>query len=523
MSVPDVTVVLPVYNTMPYLRRCLASLSAQSIGAGRMQVVAVDDGSTDGSGRELRRFARRHPHMATVIHQANSGGPAAPCNRALERARGRYVFFLGADDFLGPEALERLVAAADSYGSDVVLGRMVGVHNRYVHQAAYARTEPDVDLVDSGLAWTLSNTKLFRRDLIERHGLRFPEDMPLYSDQPFTLAALVYAARISVLADYDYYHAVRRLNARNITFRSRHEDRLRAVRGLIGAVTELLEPGKQRDAILLRHFSWEIAKLIEDDFLRLDPRLQESVRATVADLAARHLNDDIRAQLDVETRLRIAAAGAGLAELVAVIGQDARHGVPATVTVDDRWYAGYPGVVDGTPPDARFDVTDAAAHWLAKLDVTALAWGRSDTGAPALAVTARSPRPDLPATASTPVRVCAGPLDAETVAVTPDASGCTLRLRFPVAELLAGGTPRGARHVLRARVDARGASGSARLRAPGVRAPVRLVRLHRARPYLITVAKDHAGHLVIAIAPVTPRRVLARLLDRGPRDRRKKA
>jgi poly(ribitol-phosphate) beta-N-acetylglucosaminyltransferase len=98
---PDVSVVVPVYNTMPYLTRCLTSLVEQSIGLDRMQVVAVDDGSTDGSGRELDRFAERYPDTFTVIHQANSGGPAGPCNRALDAATGRFVFFVGADDYLG--------------------------------------------------------------------------------------------------------------------------------------------------------------------------------------------------------------------------------------------------------------------------------------------------------------------------------------------------------------------------------------------------------------------------------------
>ena len=134
MSRPDVTVVVAVYNTMPYLTRCLTSLVEQTIGLDRLEIVAVDDGSTDGSGAELDRFAAAYPGTVKVIHQPNSGGPAAPSNRALDLATGRYVFFIGADDYLGPEALERLVAAADRYGSDVVLGRMVGVNSRYVHQ-----------------------------------------------------------------------------------------------------------------------------------------------------------------------------------------------------------------------------------------------------------------------------------------------------------------------------------------------------------------------------------------------------
>jgi glycosyltransferase involved in cell wall biosynthesis len=64
----------------------------------------------------------------TVIRQANSGGPSGPRNVGLGKARGRYVFFLDADDYFGPEALERMVAMGDAQGTDVVLGKVVGVN-----------------------------------------------------------------------------------------------------------------------------------------------------------------------------------------------------------------------------------------------------------------------------------------------------------------------------------------------------------------------------------------------------------
>ncbi|MGJ3559469.1 glycosyltransferase family 2 protein [Streptomyces sp. INA 01156] len=113
---------------MPYLTRCLESVVSQSLGLDRLEVVAVDDGSTDGTGKELDRFAQEYPDAVRVVHQENSGGPSAPRNTGLELARGRYVIFVDADDHLGTEALERMLAVADEQGSDVVLGRVVGVN-----------------------------------------------------------------------------------------------------------------------------------------------------------------------------------------------------------------------------------------------------------------------------------------------------------------------------------------------------------------------------------------------------------
>ncbi|NED59619.1 glycosyltransferase, partial [Streptomyces sp. SID10244] len=116
-------------------------------------------------------------------------------NRALDIATGRYVYFIGSDDYLGEEALERMVAYADEHGSDVVVGKMVGTNGRYVHQALYKQNDPDVSLAGSALPFTLANTKLFRRELVEQHKLRFPEHLPVGSDQPFTIEACVRARK----------------------------------------------------------------------------------------------------------------------------------------------------------------------------------------------------------------------------------------------------------------------------------------------------------------------------------------
>ncbi|MEH1124966.1 glycosyltransferase family 2 protein [Micromonospora sp. CPCC 206061] len=516
MGTPDVSVVVPVYNTMPYLTRCLRSLAKQSIGAGRMEIIAIDDGSTDGSQRQLDRFARRYPNVVRVVHQQNSGGPAGPCNRALSLARGRYVYFVGADDYLGRETLERLVDAADRYGSDVVLGRAVGVNNRYIHQQVYARTEPAIDLfdADSGLRWSLANYKLFRRELVERHGLRFPEDMPVASDQPFTIEAICRANRVTVLADYDYYYAVRRLDAGNITYSSRHLERLAAAGRIMDFVADLVEPGTRRDTLLFRHFTWELGKLLGDDFLRLDRRTQELVCLGAADLVDRHLTDEIRDQLDIETRIRLSAAAHGTVDdLITVIRHDARHGVPPMVRSGGRRYAGYP-LADGEPDAPRpewQDITSASAAWIAKLDAVSATVCSSGGGGPTIEITARSPHPGLDALVTSPVRVVAEHLAADTVSLAPDGEGTLVRAHFRIDTLVASSAPLGHRWNLRVHIDAFGGTGSAALRGARLTSSARRIRRHDRRVFLVNVVKDPSGHILIAVTPLTPRRIISRL------------
>ncbi len=504
MSVPDVTVVLAVHNTMPYLTQCLTSLVEQSIGGGRMHVVAVDDGSTDGSGAELQRFARRHPGLFTVLRQANSGGPARPFNRGLDAATGRYVFFVGADDRLGTEALERLVTAADAYGSDVVLGRVVGVNGRHIYQDVYARTEEDLDLFDSPLPRSLANTKLFRRALLERHGIRYREDMRIGSDLPFTLEACWRAARISVLTGYDFYYAVRRFGGTNITYLSRHVLRVETAEKVMAFVADLIGPGARRDAILVHRFDHEVARLVEDDLLRLDRRTQRRVHEGVGRMVRDHLSAGIAARLGAETRIRLAVArDGGLDDLLAVIRQDAEAGAPPTVVRDGRRYARYPGF--GRLPDACFDVT-TSPDWAARLDATALRWD-GDT----LTITARS------------AGAAELSVSAEEIPGEVDARGPVVRIRFRAAELLDRSDPSGQRRIVSAQPgtfdparaigahSATGAAGAAALRAPGLAPPRPVVRRRGGRTFVVTPVVDPSGRLMISVVPLTARRVAARL------------
>ncbi|WBB71765.1 glycosyltransferase [Micromonospora sp. WMMD1128] len=519
MTQPDVTVVTAVYNTMPDLTTCLTSLVEQTIGLDRLEVVAVDDGSTDGSAEELDRFAARYPGTVKVLHQPNSGGPAAPSNRGLEQATGRYVFFIGSDDHLGPEALERMVAAADRWGSDVLLGRLVGVNKRYVHQAIFATTQPDVDLFASALPFALSNTKLFRRELVEKYGLRFPEDMPVGSDQPFTLEACLRAGRISVLADYDYYYAVKRANSSNITYRSTHVARLGCAERIVAFVAAHIEPGERRDAVLLRHFTWEIAKLVQADFLKLDRTTQERVRTGVGRLVTEHLTERIRRALPVTTRVRLGVAAYGsLADLVAVIRQDVRHGLPQPVLRDDGWFARYPGFGDGRCglSDDWYEITVSMSKWLARLETMAVRWTVDGAGERVVRITARGPHPDLAVLADGGVAVSAGRTAGTVESIEADPLGATVTMSFRARDLLAGVKPGGERRVVSVTVTRGGDAAATPVRGPYPSMVQRSVHREDGRLHVITSSTNRKGDLVLVVFPVTLRRMMTGLRRRLP-------
>ncbi|MEU4542536.1 glycosyltransferase family 2 protein [Nonomuraea dietziae] len=517
----DVSLIIAVYNKMPYLTECLDSVVSQTIGLDRMQVIAVDDGSTDGGDKELQRFAELYPGSFTVLTQEHSGGPAQPSNRALSMATGRYVFFLGADDHLGPEALERLVSAADTYDSDVVLGRTIGVNGRNLSRAIYERTRPEITLYDSPLPWALSNSKLFRRELVERHGLRFPEHMPVWSDQPFTLEACVRARRISVLADYDYYYAVRRDDASNVGSRTSHLTRLRCTAEVMKSAASLIERGTRRDAVLRRHFTWELSKLLDHDFLTLERERQDDVCAGVGALAEAYLTPAILAQLDRTRRVKLLLAQAGLTDELRELIRRERDGVGSAVVVTgDGVYEALPGF--GSLPDHHFALAGSVAGHLRVDDVVrdedgSLAGRLPLVGASSLRVAflpvrkGRSQDEDITGC----YRLADGhvPPFAEPVSADQHDDHLAIRVHVPYASLTKSRADRA--KIFVPRLYVRVANVTYQLPLPQLPGPsTSVVRWRGGKAFRITLGDDSQGNLKIYVNRMSRLKAVRRALRR---------
>ena len=115
-----ISVIIPVFNTEAYLRRCLDSVMRQS---ELREIILVDDGSTDGSGDICDEYAARRPDLFRVIHQKNQGSSAAR-NAGIEIAGGEYLSFIDSDDYIEPDMYECLLRLAEEYGADMASGEM---------------------------------------------------------------------------------------------------------------------------------------------------------------------------------------------------------------------------------------------------------------------------------------------------------------------------------------------------------------------------------------------------------------
>lgn len=373
---PTVSVVLPVYNAMPYLRLTLHSIEQQTVGLDALEVVAVNDGSTDGSGDVLDEWAARYPGVMKVVHQEASGGPSRPRNVGLDHATGRYVFFVDGDDCLGPEALERLVAMAERNGSDTVLAKLIGVGRR-VPKEVFAKNVDRADLSKGDVYYTLMPFKLFRREVIERHSLRFPEHMRISEDQHFVARAYLHSKVISIVGDYDCYYVVKRGDDGNITANGiEFEVALRQADEMVTLVKGLTGPGPLRDHLVGRHVNVEMMRRFDRRFLDADP----DGRKLLVELARPHAREwitpGILARMPVHEKLIAHCLREGLVDELAAVVRWHLDGQPGKALVrDGRVYATPPYPAADSPAyEELCDITRQALGASPRRRVDRLAW-----------------------------------------------------------------------------------------------------------------------------------------------------
>lgn len=213
---PQVSVIMPAYNVDRYVRRAVQSLQNQSLSD--FELLVVDDGSTDRTGQILDVLAERDIRI-TVYHTPNGGAPAAR-NYALDRARGKYVMFMDADDWTEPNTLRDMVALADANRLELAIAAFYidtyyGKDNEHYTEvkgcpSAIYPTQQEFraaawQLFDKNLLYSPWN-KLFLRERIERLNLRFRPTF--WDDFPYVLDFIRDVERVGV-TETPYYHFIR--------------------------------------------------------------------------------------------------------------------------------------------------------------------------------------------------------------------------------------------------------------------------------------------------------------------------
>ncbi|WP_149181746.1 glycosyltransferase family 2 protein [Streptomyces sp. TRM49041] len=212
-TLPTVTVIVVVHDDAARLPRAVASVRNQTHRA--VEIVISDDHSTDDTPKVAADLADRDRRIRVLRLERNSGGCSVPRNRALDIARAPYVMFLDSDDELPPKAVELLLAAHAEDDVDFTMGAVervrtdTGAHGLWM-PSLFDRRRTVRGLADEPrlLFEPLATNKMYRKEFLDRHALRFPEGLH-YEDQLFSAQAytLAHAFRIITEPVYRWYFA----------------------------------------------------------------------------------------------------------------------------------------------------------------------------------------------------------------------------------------------------------------------------------------------------------------------------
>jgi hypothetical protein len=329
---PDVTVVVAVYNPGPNIDGLLASLHAQTLPSGALEVVLVDDGGTDGTLERLQRLAEDRPYLV-VRSIPNSGWPGRPRNVGMDAARGEFVFFADHDDAFWPDALEQLLATARRNDADVVYPKVVrrGLSTPYWELAH--RDVEVADLVGDQLVVSRSVHKLYRRSFLTAHSIRFPEGRVRLEDHHFMGQVLSQRPRVSIVASRPGYVWIHRPDKTNT---STTPVDLTVYFGYVAQSVDLLLAGADDD---LRRQVADVSlariflPLRADTWVGRSLEEQQAALAAVADFLDRHVPPELEDRLPRLKQWSVQAIHAGDTDLYGAFVQ-LRTWLRQTVTAD---------------------------------------------------------------------------------------------------------------------------------------------------------------------------------------------
>lgn len=246
---PFFSIIVPVFNVESYLEKCVCSLTEQEPAGGELEILLVDDGSTDESGRLADQLAARYEQVK-VFHKENAGLSSAR-NYGIERASGAYVLFVDSDDYAAPELCRRIWEALERHGmADAVC--YDGVEHGS-HGETSTRRVPVAEerCTESGKKYLLEHYKsrtlsveawmyAYKRSFLMEQDLRFREGR-LHEDVEFTPRALLACKKVIELPDGLYHYVVRENSI------STQKDKGRNIGDLFVTLQEQCEVAEQQE------------------------------------------------------------------------------------------------------------------------------------------------------------------------------------------------------------------------------------------------------------------------------------
>ena len=199
-----VSIIIPLYNLEKLIGKCIASALAQDLSPEEYEILVIDDGSTDGSLAAAEKAAQGHPNVH--VYTKPNEGLSRTRNYGTDRAAGRYVMYLDADDYLEPNVLGRLVETMECGGLDMLCFEIAGIDENGndvplwsdgISAGNGSDVQRGVDFLQRDRFLPMVYAYLYSREMLDANSLRMT---PIWhEDEEFTPRALYYARRIQYL------------------------------------------------------------------------------------------------------------------------------------------------------------------------------------------------------------------------------------------------------------------------------------------------------------------------------------
>ena len=204
---PVVSIIVPAFNVEKYVEKCINSLTGQTLK--EIEIIIVNDGSTDGTGDIIKRLAINDKRIK-IIEQENKLQGAAR-NAGTNISRGEYIGFVDADDWIDADYYEKLYAAAKKYNSDIALACYTRIGNGKtkkrlnINKEIFVTTLQEKLDVCSQAKNPCPTNKIYKREMLVKNNIEWEEGV-YCEDKIFTLKAVYYANGVVTVPEINYYY-----------------------------------------------------------------------------------------------------------------------------------------------------------------------------------------------------------------------------------------------------------------------------------------------------------------------------
>lgn len=317
-----ISVIVPVYNVEKYLDECIRSIVSQT--CSDLEIVLVDDGSTDKSGKLCDDWSKKDDRIV-VLHKDN-GGLVSAWKYGVEHSKGEYIGFVDSDDWVDKDMYRRMLVRMEETGADLAICELQKNYDGsekfekehiLLNREVYGRKEIEQEIypiiICSGQTMKRAITphrgiKLYRRGLFQKIMADCPNDVTIGEDLIVTVSAITQCNKICLLKDYSGYHYRIRQDSMMRAFSDTNYKKVRRLYEAMQAIDD--RNGNVFQTQIANDYLWLIIKLFDVEILYSEYRYSRIRRDIKKEMTCTRFSESVkiadRNKMDVKTKLYLA-------------------------------------------------------------------------------------------------------------------------------------------------------------------------------------------------------------------------